>query len=158
MRSQDLLQHIHVHAVVVHLDAYHLGTVGPEGIQRAGIGGIFRNHHRTGGDQALGQISQALLGTAGNEDVLVIDVVDLIALHKFHQIHPQGIVSVGGGVLDRLAPFIGENLVADLLQIMGGEKLLAGQTAGEGDHLDALFGLIPDLRSDAADGGGAETV
>ena len=52
----------------------------------------------------------------------VVDIVDLIALHKLHQILTQGIVAVRGGVLNRLAALLVKNLVGDAAQILQREK------------------------------------
>ena len=152
MLLQHLLQRIHLHTVVIHADAHDLRTVGAEGVQRTRVGRVFHDDHGPRLDHALSEVSQALLGAAGNEDIFVVDIVDLIALHKLHQILTQGVVAVRGGILDRLAALLVKNLVGDAAQILQWEKLLAGQTAGKGHHLNTVFCLVADLGRNASNG------
>ena len=95
-----LFQEVHAHALVVERDAADVGLVGAERLERAQVGGAFRQHDVAGVQKRLGNEVERFLSARGDHDVLGLgahaDVAHEVAEHLL-RLH----AAVGGAVLQR---------------------------------------------------------
>lgn len=124
-----LFQEVHAHALVVERDAADVGLVGAERLERAQVGGAFRQHDVAGVQKRLGNEVERFLSARGDHDVLGLgahaDVAHEVAEHLL-RLH----AAVGRAVLQR----------HDALVVAGGAGGRADGGVGQQRHV----GMPPD--------------
>ena len=133
--GQDLLQLVHDHAAVIGGNFDELGLTGLERIDGAQVGGALQQHDVTGvQEHTCGEI-QTLLGTGGDEDVILVGVDIVLGQHTLGDLLAQAGEALGGGILQRLAAMLLQDGDRGLHHLLHGKQLGRGHTAGKGEYV-----------------------
>jgi hypothetical protein len=125
------LQDVEAHAVRVHLDLHHVGLVGREGGDRAGIGRRLGDDDVARVDQGLADEVDDLLAARGDQDVVRVDL-GVLGGHDLHDRVADGADPLRGAVLQRLRRGLGGHDAHDLRQVLRGERRGVGQARRPG--------------------------
>ncbi len=86
-------------------------------------------------DQYLAQQIQRLLGAAGDEDVVRVDLHAVAAQIAVGNVLAQRSEALGGGILQGGGTLLAQHVLAGLVDGLDREQVRVGQTASEGDDL-----------------------
>ena len=139
-RIQELLELIHIEAILADGHAGELDAIGLERLQGAKEGGVFHQDRVSFLQKDPPHEVQGLLRPAGDDDVLHLGRYTQLA-HVFGQCLAQRGKAAGEAILQRLAGSVDENMVADLIQLLDGKEVCFWPAAGHGDHIWRLGDL-----------------
>ncbi len=133
--GQDLLQLVHDHAAVIGGNFDELGLAGFERVNGTQVGGALQQHDVAGvQEHTCGEI-QALLGTGGYQDMVLVGVDVVLNEHTLGDLLTQAREALGGGILQCFTAMLLHDGLRGLHHLLHGEQLSGRQAAGKRDDI-----------------------
>ena len=141
------LERVHVEAVLVHRDADHARTGGPQRRQGADEGRGLRDDHVARLEQRARHQVDALAGARGDDDLVGLRRPSALGAEK-GDLLPQLVEALGAKVGDRVATLLAEHVRRDLRQRFRGVDARRRPAGGHREHarlVGQAEGVVQDL-------------